>query len=97
MCKAASTLNAALVLSTLSTSTVEEVSEACGSAVRFFQLYMGRDNDAARRLVQRAERAGYSAVFLTVDVPVFGKRRAQYYNPSVLPPHLQSVVSRCTS
>ena len=84
-------MNTALTLSTLSTSTLEEVSEACGETVRFLQLYVGRDHEATRRLVLRAERAGYSAIFFTVDVPVFGKRRAQYYNPSILPPHLQSV------
>ena len=39
----------------------------------------------------RAERAGYSAIFLTADVPVVGKRRAQSYNPSIFPSHIQSV------
>jgi len=79
-----------VALSTLSTSTLEEVSEACAGSVRFLQLYVSRDREAARRLVARADRAGYSAIFLTVDAPVFGKRRAQRYNPASLAPHLQS-------
>jgi len=102
-----------LALSTLSTTSVEQVSECCrswrrrqpgagagdagaggadgGGGVQWFQLYIGRDHDAAGRLVQRAETAGYSAIVLTVDVPVFGKRRAQFYNPATLDKHLQSV------
>jgi len=89
--EAAAAVNTAMTLSTLATSSVEEVSEASGANTRFLQLYVGRDHDAVRRLVQRAERAGYSAIFLTVDVPVFGKRRAQYYHPCTIPPHIQSV------
>jgi len=84
-------VNSALTLSTLSTSPLEEVSEACGKTARFMQLYVCPDHEASRRLVVRAERAGYSAIFLTVDVAAYGKRRAQYYNPSSLPPHLQLV------
>jgi len=90
--EAAATINTAMTLSTLSTSPLEEVSEACGKTAHFLQLYVCSDHEASRRLVIRAERAGYSAVFLTVDVPVFGKRRAQYYNPCSLPSHLQSVL-----
>jgi len=85
-------VNTALVLSTMSTSSLELVSEACAAGVRFLQLYVGRDREATRRLVARAERAGYSAIFLTVDLPFVGKRRVQYYNPVRLLPHLQSAL-----
>jgi len=91
MTEAAASVNTALALSTLATSSLEDVSEACDGTVRFFQLYVGRDHDATRRLIERAERAGYSAVFLTVDAPVFGKRRAQFYNAADIS-HLQSVL-----
>jgi len=90
---AAASVGSGLALSTFSTTSLEEVSRACREtgAARFFQLYVGRDHAAAARLVQRAERAGYAAVFITVDAPVFGKRRAQYYEPTTLGTHLQSV------
>ena len=85
-------MSTAVALSTLSTSSLEEVSEACAeTAGRFFQLYVCRDHEVSRRLVARAERAGYSALFLTVDAPIFGKRRSRFYNPATLPTHLESV------
>jgi len=88
--EAAATVNTALTCSTFSTSSLEEVSEACAGGVCFLQLYVWRDHEATRRLVTRAESAGYSAIVLTVDAPVCGKRRAQCYNPSTLSTHLQS-------
>ena len=89
---AAASVQTVLALSTMSTMSLEAVSAACSAgSVQFFQLYVGRDHDAVRRLVARAEHARYSAIMLTVDVPVFGKRRAQLYNPTTLAAHLQSV------
>jgi len=89
---AAASVQTVLALSTMSTTSLEAVSAACSNgSVQFFQLYVGRDHDAVRRLVARAEHARYSAIMLTVDVPVFGKRRAQLYNPTTLAAHLQSV------
>ena len=88
--KATASVNTAMTLSTLSTSSLEDVSEACSESACFLQLYVCHDHDVSRRLVLRAERAGCSAIFLTVDAPFFGKRRSQFYNPSCLSPHLQS-------
>lgn len=88
---AAAAMKTAMTLSTFSTASLEEVSEAGAGSVRFLQLYVYRSRDVARRLVDRAERAGYSAIFLTVDAPIIGKRRAHlFYNPFIVPPHLQS-------
>jgi len=91
MLTAAAAVNTGLLLSTFSTSALEEVTEASAGTCRFLQLYCHPDREVVRRLVMRAERAGYSAIFLTADVPVVGKRRAQSYNPSIFPSHLQSV------
>ena len=85
--EAAASVNTALALSTMSTATLEEVSDACSGSACFLQLYVCRDRDVSARLVRRAERAGYSAVVLTVDAPTLGKRRAQFM--SYLPPHIQ--------
>ncbi|KFH46246.1 Cytochrome b2-like protein [Hapsidospora chrysogenum ATCC 11550] len=43
---------------------------------RFFQLYVDKQRDNSRRLLQRARDAGASAIFLTIDAPVPGKREA---------------------
>jgi (S)-2-hydroxy-acid oxidase len=57
--------------------------------LRFFQLYIYRERQITVQLVQRAERAGFSALMLTVDTPFFGKRRDDNRNKFRLPPHLR--------
>lgn len=42
----------------------------------FFQLYVDKNRENSRRLLQRARDAGASAVFLTIDAPIPGKREA---------------------
>jgi isopentenyl diphosphate isomerase/L-lactate dehydrogenase-like FMN-dependent dehydrogenase len=65
------------VYSTLSTRSMEEIAEASGAAPRWFQLYHQPDVEVERRLLERAERAGYTALVLTVDTPVLGVRDRQ--------------------
>ena len=47
--------------------SVEEVA-AASSGPKWFQLYMPKDRAIARRLVERAERSGFKAIVLTVDL-----------------------------
>lgn len=47
--------------------SVEEVAEA-SAGPKWFQLYVPKDRAVARRLVERAERAGYRALIVTVDL-----------------------------
>lgn len=47
--------------------SVEEIAEA-SSGPKWFQLYVPRDRAVARRLVERAEQAGYRAILVTVDL-----------------------------
>jgi len=65
------------VVSTLSTASLEEVARASGDGLRWFQLYHQPDAAVGRRLVERAERAGYSALVLTADTPLLGVRDRQ--------------------
>ena len=65
------------VFSTLSTRSLEEVSAARPIGPRWFQLYLQPEWSGTALLVRRAERAGFSAIVLTVDVPVLGVRDAQ--------------------
>ena len=72
--RAAEAAGTRLVLSTASSWTIEEV--AAGTrADHFFQLYPGGERTAT--LMQRAWRAGYRALFVTVDVPVLGNREGE--------------------
>jgi len=60
-------------LSTVGICPVEEVKEAAGKPF-WFQLYMMRDRGVVRELIARAQAAGCSALFFTVDLPVLGTR-----------------------
>lgn len=71
------------VLSTASTSSIEEVAQAAGGSL-WFQLYV-MDRDFADQLVDRAERAGYGTLVLTVDVPVGGRRPRDNRNGFAVP------------
>ena len=74
-----------MVLSTMSTVPMEEVA-AAAEGRRWFQLYVYPERDVTKRLVQRAEAAGYSALCLTVDVPYLGRRERDFYNQLQFPP-----------
>ena len=64
--RAAAAVGLPMILSTASSFALEEVAEA-GGGPRWFQLYWPRSRELASSLVSRAERAGYSAIVLTVD------------------------------
>ncbi len=73
-----------MTLSRLATTSIEEVATAAGAPL-WFQLYVFRDRELTRSLVQRAEAAGYVALVLTVDAPVLGRRERDARNRFVLP------------
>jgi (S)-mandelate dehydrogenase len=60
-------------LSTVSTIAVEDVARRAGGRL-WMQLYLYRNREWARALVERAERAGFEALILTVDISVYGNR-----------------------
>jgi 4-hydroxymandelate oxidase len=73
-----------MVLSTLASSTIEEV--AATGVNRWFQLYIHRDRGLTKELVARAVAAGYSAIVLTVDAQQFGRRDRDERNRFAPPP-----------
>ena len=75
-------------LSTMGTTTIEDVAEAAPQARRWFQLYLWRDRAPAKDLVQRAAEAGYDTLMLTVDTPVGGARLRDVRNGLTIPPAL---------
>ncbi|XP_065111184.1 2-Hydroxyacid oxidase 1 [Paramisgurnus dabryanus] len=78
-----------MMLSSWSTSTIEEVAEAAPGAVRWTQLYIYKDRALTQSLVRRAEKAGYKGIFVTVDTPYLGRRRDDVRNRFKLPSHLR--------
>ncbi len=85
--RAAGAAGTAMILSTLSTSTVESVVAAATGPI-WFQLYVYRDRQATEGLVRRAEAAGCRALVLTVDAPLLGRRERDVRNRFRLPPGL---------
>jgi L-lactate dehydrogenase (cytochrome) len=74
-------------LSTMGTRSIERVAEA-SSGPLWFQLYIWRDRGLAKELIERAKRAGCTALMLTVDVPVPGARERDLRNGLTIPPSL---------
>ncbi|GAA2570745.1 alpha-hydroxy acid oxidase [Pseudonocardia hydrocarbonoxydans] len=75
-------------LSTMGTTTIEDVAAAAPGARRWFQLYLWRDRSVAKDLVQRAADSGYDTLMLTVDTPVGGARLRDVHNGLTIPPAL---------
>jgi L-lactate dehydrogenase (cytochrome) len=85
--RAAARREVIFTLSTLGACSIEEVA-AASSGPLWFQLYVMRDRDVTRALVERAQRAGYKALCLTVDLPVLGQRERDLRNGATIPPRI---------
>jgi isopentenyl-diphosphate delta-isomerase len=72
--RAANELDVPFILSSLSSTPMEDVSEALGDTPKYFQFYWSSDEDVARSFLRRAEEAGYDGIVLTVDAPILGWR-----------------------
>jgi L-lactate dehydrogenase (cytochrome)/glycolate oxidase len=75
-------------LSTMGTTSIEDVAAAAPGGRHWFQLYMWKDRDRSMALVERAARAGYDTLLVTVDVPVAGARLRDVRNGMTIPPTL---------
>ena len=75
-------------LSTLGTTSIEELAAAVPGARRWFQLYLMTDRGYGVELVDRAQSAGYDTIILTVDTPVAGRRHRDVRNGLTIPPQL---------
>ncbi len=75
-------------LSTMGTTSPEDVAAAAPGVERWFQLYLMKNRQASAELLQRAAAAGYTAAMLTVDTPVGGRRLRDVRNGFTIPPAL---------
>lgn len=78
-----------MVLSSWSTTNMEEVAAASRTGLRWFQLYVYKDRDVTEDLVCRAAASGYKALCVTIDTPILGKRREDMRHSFDLPRHLK--------
>lgn len=89
---AAAAADIPFALSTMGTSSIEDVAaaaeEARPSARTWFQLYLWKDRGRSAELIRRAAEAGVDTLIMTVDVPVGGKRLRDVRNGMTIPPTL---------
>lgn len=82
------------ILSTASTSLLEDVRAAAPTADLWLQLYVQQERGIAEDVMRRAAQAGYRCLLLTVDVPVHGKRDHDLRNGFRLPVRLSPKLVR---
>ena len=72
-------------LSTMSICSLEDVANHVGQPF-WFQLYVMKDRDFISRLIQRAKKAGVTALVLTLDLQILGQRHKDIRNGLSAPP-----------
>ncbi|MFE3882151.1 lactate 2-monooxygenase [Streptomyces lydicus] len=72
--RAAAAQGVPYILSSASSTPMEEVAEAMDGGERWFQLYWAKDREVTRSFLHRAKTAGYTALFVTLDTPLLAWR-----------------------
>ncbi|MGH4031733.1 lactate 2-monooxygenase [Actinomycetota bacterium Odt1-20B] len=72
--RAAAARGVPFILSSASSTPMEQVAEAMGEGQRWFQLYWAKDRDVTKSFLDRAKAAGFSALFVTLDTPLLAWR-----------------------
>lgn len=83
--KACKEAGIAMGLSSFATSTLEDVASGIDGHPLVLQLYLFEERSHSQKLIQRAKKAGYKAIFLTVDTPMLGRRNMEIRNRFKLP------------
>ena len=74
-------------MSTMATSSIEEISNISGGP-KMFQLYIHKDKSLTDNLIDRCKRSGFNAMCLTVDTVVAGNRERDHKWGFTTPPKL---------
>ena len=85
--QAAAEFGIPFTLSTMSICSIEDVATH-SDAPFWFQLYVMRDHDFSKRLIERAKHAGCNALMLTLDLQILGQRHKDVKNGLTAPPKL---------
>ena len=83
--KAAEKYGTLYSLSTLGTSSIEEIAEI-SSGPRMFQIYILKDRELTREFMQRCKKSDYDVMCLTVDTPLAGNRERDLVSGFTMPP-----------
>ncbi|WOC16859.1 alpha-hydroxy acid oxidase [Pseudochrobactrum sp. MP213Fo] len=96
--QAAEEFGVPFTLSTMSICSIEDVAQATTKPF-WFQLYVMKDRDFVRNLIERAKAAGCSALVLTLDLQILGQRHKDLRNglsapPKFTPKHIWQMMTR---
>jgi isopentenyl diphosphate isomerase/L-lactate dehydrogenase-like FMN-dependent dehydrogenase len=87
-----------MCLSTVATATPEDVAAAAPDAPRWLQIYVFKDRAVTDEVIGQSLDAGFSALVLTADLPVYGRRnreeRAGFVAPDETVPAFASATAR---
>jgi L-lactate dehydrogenase (cytochrome) len=86
LARAAKAEGTVATMSTASGTTLEEVAAAVPGGPVWFQLYYPGNREAAAAIVGRAAEAGFSALFITIDLPVRGNQERVRSAERIVPP-----------
>ena len=84
LASAAQQKNVPYILSTMSTTPLEQIAELA-SDVCWFQLYVPRERGVMKDIIKRVSDAGFKALVVTVDLPIGAKRDKELKNGLILP------------
>jgi L-lactate dehydrogenase (cytochrome) len=84
----AGTAGIPFALSTMGTTSIEDVRAANPGGLNWFQLYIWRDRERSMALIDRATKAEFDTLIVTVDVPVAGADLRDTRNGMSIPPAL---------
>ena len=87
VCRAADKFGTLYSLSTVSTTSLEEIAETTDGP-KMFQIYILKDRELTKEFVARCKAANYRALCLTVDTLVAGNRERDLVNGMSMPPRL---------
>jgi isopentenyl diphosphate isomerase/L-lactate dehydrogenase-like FMN-dependent dehydrogenase len=95
--RAAAAAGTIMCLSTLATAGAAEVAAAAPGGARWYQLYWHPDRGLTRAIVEEAAGSGFSAIVLTVDLPVLGNRERDLRTDFTLSDDLVPAFTRTAS
>lgn len=78
--KAAAKENVPYIMSTASSTSIEDVAKANGDGVRWYQLYWPFHDEVTVSILNRAKKSGFSALFVTLDTYILGWRPSDMDN-----------------
>ncbi len=88
--KAAEKFKIPFTMSTLSICSIEDVAERVSTPF-WFQLYVLKDKNFSKNIIERAKKAGCSALMLTLDLQLMGQRHKDIKNGLSAPPRIKSI------